>query len=119
MGYLPCICSEMVGSNASCIPFNYDSDLIVVYGCWTSSAAHFKCIVSLDKYFNYIIICTATGDSDSEDEENKVTFAYKSKRLAQREGLDDMGATLTLETETKAKVSYNLQLFSAEVKYEN
>ena len=50
-------------------------------------------------------MCVVTGGSDeSDNEENKVTFSYKSKRQAEREGLEDMGATLTLETETKTKV---------------
>ena len=50
-------------------------------------------------------VCVVTGGSDdSDNEENKVTFSYKSKRQAEREGLEDMGATLTLETETKTKV---------------
>ena len=47
------------------------------------------------------------GDSDSDSEAgegSKITLAYKSKRTSEREGLDDMGATLTLETESTAKV---------------
>jgi hypothetical protein len=45
------------------------------------------------------------SDSDSETEEgSKITLAYKSKRTSERDGLDDMGATLTLETESTTKV---------------
>ena len=47
------------------------------------------------------------GESDGESdtaEGSKITLAYKSKRTSEREGLDDMGATLTLETESTTKV---------------
>lgn len=45
------------------------------------------------------------SDSDSDTAEgSKITLAYKSKRTSEREGLEDMGATLTLETESTTKV---------------
>ena len=45
------------------------------------------------------------SDSDSETAEgSKITLAYKSQRTSEREGLQDMGATLTLETESTTKV---------------
>ena len=47
------------------------------------------------------------SDSDSETAEgSQVTLAYKSKRTSEREGLQDMGATLTLETESTTKVCW-------------
>lgn len=49
----------------------------------------------------------AYSDSDSDGatrEGSKITLAYKSNRTSEREGLQDMGATLTLETESTAKV---------------
>ena len=55
------------------------------------------------------VCCTAGGGSESEsgkEEEankSKVTLSYQSKRTAEREGLHDMGATLTLETESTGK----------------
>ena len=63
-----------------------------------------RCAVQFWCYFH----CTAGGQSDSDgesDEANrsKVTLAYQSKRTAEREGLHDMGATLTLETESTTK----------------
>ena len=33
-----------------------------------------------------------------------MTLSYKSKQVGEREGLKDMGATLTLEIDTEAKV---------------
>ena len=52
-------------------------------------------------------VCIAEGGSDSDDqkETSNITLSYQSKRTADREGLKDMGATLTLETEsTNTKV---------------
>ena len=49
----------------------------------------------------------AGDESESDSEElggSKVTLAYQSKRTSEREGLQDMGATLTLETESTTKV---------------
>ena len=42
----------------------------------------------------------SSGESGEEESKNKVTFSYKSERISDREGLQDMGATLTLETES-------------------
>ena len=52
---------------------------------------------------------THTVDDESEESEgvggeDKVTFAYKSDRTTDIEGLTDMGATRTLETEGLVKL---------------
>ena len=55
------------------------------------------------------IIGDVEDESDSEElAVSKVTVAYQSKRTSEREGLQDMGATLTLETESTTKVIKNL-----------
>ena len=59
-------------------------------------------------FIKIIILCAGGyGESDGESdsaEGSKITLAYKSKRTSEREGLEDMGATLTLETESTTKV---------------
>ena len=53
-----------------------------------------------------------SSDGESEDIGSKVTHSYQSKRTSGREGLQDMGATLTLETEsTTAKVWSNYSVY--------
>ena len=43
---------------------------------------------------------TEGGDAGSSDEDD-ITVSYKSKRIANREGPSDMGATAVLEIETE------------------
>ena len=63
---------------------------------------------------NLRVFCHLAADGDSDDDEDeetgksKITLAYQSKRTSEREGLQDMGATLTLETESKTKVVINV-----------
>ena len=54
-------------------------------------------------FFGWRFAHIAGDESSSDNEESghsKVTLAYQSKRTSEREGLQDMGATLTLETES-------------------
>ena len=54
-------------------------------------------------YFHRTAECDSDSSGSDEANRSKITLAYQSKRTAEREGLQDMGATLTLETESTTK----------------
>ena len=68
--------------------------------------------------FFSLFLAGGASDSDEEGETSKITLSYQSKRTSEREGLQDMGATLTLETEsTNIKVKGQMWLHSLQQMY--